>query len=376
MSDSKTDFVNFVNQMAAENDTESFLRMTENPDARDFGPASTKKLFANAPFESVEEMLSISGISAGMLEAAIMAYESLLFKSDRLLDKKSAEPGEKPEESNPQYPKESKPKKPEGNGVITKEKKPKKKNYEEFEVNGQMYVTVKYENLKEMMEEIGPVVGKRVMIWINAFIPSNTTGVTPTPPGFIGKASTKIEGPFPWPFPGSDCFLTDNRLFSNIKAASVRMQSVFYGHIVSRNTHLLWCQEHRCGETVEIDCGNGAVKGRATASTDRMKCKVTFFNGIHFEVSIVGAANNPLFKMSPDIDYNVTYVVFPGNGRPKSGYVWCKGKVDEYPNFESYVARNFKGPGITIFQKPHAVGATPKKLSGGAVQPVHVSVGF
>ena len=43
MSNSKTDFVNFVNQMAAENDTESFLRMTENPDARDFGPASIKK---------------------------------------------------------------------------------------------------------------------------------------------------------------------------------------------------------------------------------------------------------------------------------------------------------------------------------------------
>ena len=358
--------------MAAENDMESFLRMTENSDARDFGPASTKKLFANAPFESVEEMLSISGISEGMLEAAIMAYESLLFKSDRLLDKKSAEPGEKPEESNPQYPKESKPKKPEGDKVITKEKKPKKKNYEGFEVNGQVYITVKYENLKEMMEEIGPASGKRVMIWINAFIPSNTTNVENVKKGKF-KGTTMIHGPIPGV---SDCFLTDNRLFSSIKAASVRMQSVFYGHILSRNTQLLWCQEHRYGETVEIDCEDGDVEGIDTASTDKMKCEVIFFNGIHFEISIVGAANNPLFFNSPDIDYNVTYDVCPGNGRPKSGFVLCKGNVDKYPNFESYVARNFKGPGITIFQKPHAVDDTPTKLPGGANQPVKVSVGF
>lgn len=372
MSDSKTDFVNFVNQMAAENDTESFLRMTENPDARDFGPASTKKLFANAPFESIEEMLSISGISEGMLEAAIEALQN------SLLDKKSAGPGEKPEESNPQYPKESKPKKPEGNRVITQEKKPKKKNYEakEFEVNGKVYVTLEYENLKEMKEDLSPMEkfgpgGKRVMIWINAFIPKNTTDSTKAPQG----KGTMIPGPIPYV---SDCFLTDNRGFSSAKGASVRMQSVFYGYIPGRNTLLLWCQEHRCGETVEIDCEDGDEEDRATASTDKMKCKVTFFNGIHFEVSIVGAASNPLFRRSPspDIDYNVTYDVVPGNGNPKSGFVLYEGNVDEYPNFESYVARNFKGPGITIFRHSHAAGATPRQLFGGPDQPVKNSVNF
>ena len=362
MSDSKTDFVNFVNQMAAENDTESFLRMTENPDARDFGPASTKKLFANAPFESIEEMLSISGISESMLEAAIEALQNVL------LDKKSAGPGEKPEESNPQDPKESTPKKPEGNRVITKEKKPKKKNYAEeiFEVDGKKYVTREYKNLNKMMAALKPG-GSRVMIWINAFIPRKTTGSKNAPLG----QGTMIPGP---PLI-SNWFLTDNRDFSNNIGVSVRMQSTFYGAI--NNNTLLWFQKHRGGQAHEIDPVTGATIELGMASTNNMNCEVIFFNGICFEVAIVGAASNPLVPASPDIDYNVTYSVFPGTGAPNSGYVWCKGKVDEYPNFESYVARNFTGPaGKIICQKSHAKGATPWDLLGKADQPVKNGVTF
>ena len=246
--------------------------------------------------------------------------------------------------------------------MITKEKKLKEKNYEEkeFEVGGKKYVTHEYKNLNKMMAALKPG-GSRVMIWINAFIPRITTGSKNAPLG----QGTIIPGPKPF----SNWFLTDNRNFSNNIGINVRMQSTFYGAI-NTNT-LLWFQKHRGGQSHEIDDVTGATIQLGMASTDEMNCKVIFFDGICFKVAIVGAASNPLVSWSPDIDYNATYRVFPGTGAPNSGFVWCEGKVDEYPNFESYVARNFTGPaGITIFQHSHATGATPWALPGNANQPV------
>jgi hypothetical protein len=198
-----------------------------------------------------------------------------------------------------------------------------------------------------------------LVIWINAFIPAPTTDSQAVPAGSALAPGTMIPGPMTW----NDCFMTDNRSFSNQIVASVRMQSVFIANISADPVrHISY---HRCGETIEIDCEDGGEEGRGTAGTDRMKWTDFEGNKDLFKISVVGAANNPLFTGSPDINYLGTYVVVP-----PARFLTFDGKVDDYPNYESYVQRGDATNPSTIFTKAHPTGNSPWTLIGLA----HIAV--
>lgn len=62
-----------------------------------------------------------------------------------------------------------------------------------------------------------------VKFWINAFIPRDVSGYTKPVPGGPHRGKTMIPGPNPV----SDCYLTDQRDFSNDIHAKSRMHSEF-----------------------------------------------------------------------------------------------------------------------------------------------------
>jgi hypothetical protein len=120
-----------------------------------------------------------------------------------------------------------------------------------------------------------PVSIQSIKFWLNAFIPRYIPGYTrPVPAGkHVGK--TMIPGPQSTRVPTgipfstvdvgiSDCYLTDQRVFSNDIRAKSRMHSevkVNFGGTSPTITEF-----HNCDETTEIDCEDGTVEdtGRET----------------------------------------------------------------------------------------------------------------
>ena len=144
-----------------------------------------------------------------------------------------------------------------------------------------------------------------IKFWINAFIPRDLPGLTKTMPKGRHRGSTMIPGPTPI----SDCFLTDQRSFSNQINAKSRMHSEFSLRLEGQR--LVFTEWHNCDVTCECDCEDGSVECEKKSNTDSMK-----FNfppspdqSRRIRVTLRGAASNPCATGSPDIDYEGTITI-------------------------------------------------------------------
>ncbi|CAG8631686.1 15732_t:CDS:10 [Dentiscutata erythropus] len=191
-----------------------------------------------------------------------------------------------------------------------------------------------------------------VKFWIKAFIPLKVDGVTKEYPK--DKSKSMIEG---IPIFG-DCFLTDQRSFSNDINAKARMHSEVIVTFSGSGYKLQ--QMHKCDETTEVDCEDGDVEGKKTQNNKDMSFSLKSGSYERVELRFSAARNNPLVTGSPDIDLKGTLVI----DRKKKIFSF-KGKVDDFPAFEAY-ARVNNGPIRVISQLGPKPGAGPISLFGGA----------
>ncbi|SMQ46016.1 unnamed protein product [Zymoseptoria tritici ST99CH_3D7] len=197
-----------------------------------------------------------------------------------------------------------------------------------------------------------------VVFWIKAFIPKDVADVTHPWPKHPGE--TMLSGLWQWlewlPKSGG-CFATDQRTFASSISASARMHSQASVSISAKK--YTWSHIHRCGQTLKVDCDDGKVKKRGTASTKDMKFTLKSGSTKKVVLNYVGTANNPLV-IAPNIDVVGTLTI----DRVKK-LVKFEGKVDEFPAFEAYATLNGFGPYLVAKIGPKK-GAGPESLKGGA----------
>lgn len=187
-------------------------------------------------------------------------------------------------------------------------------------------------------------------IWLKAFIPGNIPGLTKTVKSGTHAGKTMIAGPTSI----SDCFLTDNRSWDSSLSAKARMNSVIDLNL--SGTPTINSESHWCDVTTELDCEDGDVECTKKGDSSQMR----FFNlrkntSGQVLIYLLGAANNPCFSGSPDIDYNGIIMI-----DPVRRIIQFQGNVDGFPDFEMYIN------GSTIMREPHPTGNTPGNLVGGA----------
>ena len=207
-----------------------------------------------------------------------------------------------------------------------------------------------------------PVPIRTVKVWINAFIPKTISGYSLPVPAGIHAEKTMIPGPNP----GSDCYLTDQRDFSNHIHAKSRMHSeVTVDFTGSRSTITQW---HKCDLTTELDCEDGDVESTGIGSTSRMNFRLLPTSTPRLAIiSVTCAASNPCAPTSRlfgDIDYNGTLTIDHAARSVK-----FDGMIDLFPAFEAYATIN-DGAGVTLFRKSPPAGNTVMDLPGSANRPI------
>lgn len=201
-----------------------------------------------------------------------------------------------------------------------------------------------------------------VKFWINAFIPHTVRGYTQVVPGRGTHAGRTM---IPHPILGKDCFLTDQRTFSNDIGASSRMHSEFT--ITFGRQLPVMTQWHHCDITIEVDCEDGDEEGRRFGDTSRMNFTLAGSGPDRAVVGMRCSANDPLARESRwfgEIDYFGTLLVDRA-ARTLS----IQGCVSQFPAFEAYATIN-NGAGRTIFQLEPPPGNTVMDLVGEADRPV------
>lgn len=211
---------------------------------------------------------------------------------------------------------------------------------------------------------------RSVKFWINAFIPRNVADYTlPVPAGpHVGE--TMIPGPNLL----SDCYLTDQRDFSNAIHAKSRMHSEFKIEVAGAQYPMR--QWHNCDLTTECDCEDGEVECTKKGDTGRMRFtrltnRVCAPGVLIIEASL--SASNPCAPTSRafgdiDIRGNIT-VSLPRRS------VSFQGMIDQFPAFEAYATIN-DGAGQTLFRVAPPAGNTVMNLPGASNRPVSGSVTF
>jgi hypothetical protein len=202
-----------------------------------------------------------------------------------------------------------------------------------------------------------------VRVWINAFIPRDIIGLTLRVPAGPHAGKTMLGEPTFI----SDCFLTDQRGFSDRFGASSRMRQRVSVD-VSREPFTLVDHTKVCDATHEVDCEDGDEECIDSGDTDRMRASVSSVAGslgmsalrVHFE----SAANNPCFGGSPDIDYrgHVTIDLLVRR-------IDFEILVDSFPAFEMYAQVDGGSP-VVLFRRPPPRGNTPGDLPGGPTRQV------
>jgi Domain of unknown function (DUF4157) len=200
---------------------------------------------------------------------------------------------------------------------------------------------------------------KPVKIWLNAFIPGEISGLTREVTNGPYKGKSVIPGPIPG---SSDCFLTDNRSFSNDIAASARMHSEVRIDF-AREFPSSVKEFHDTGRTHELDCEDGSVECNSQASKAGMKItRKEKLGPLAIDLYITGAAHNPCFTGSPDIDYDGLIRVDAG-----LKYVSFVGRIDDFPAFEMYATIE-GGESKALFQLAPKEGKGPIDLFGEATR--------
>lgn len=207
---------------------------------------------------------------------------------------------------------------------------------------------------------IGPEAGqpdgraRTVRVWLNAFIPREVPGKTSEAAG-PNAGRTMLHGPIPGV---SDCFLTDDRDFSDDPSASSRMHSEIEIDLSGPTELFQW---HDCHPTVEIDCEDGEVECLQQADTSRMQfTDLRGDPGSLVHVDLVAAANNPCFTGSPDIDCSGTITI-----NVQARTVAFDGVIDAFPAFEMYASVD-DGPALALFRTLPLPGKDPWNLPGNA----------
>jgi hypothetical protein len=221
---------------------------------------------------------------------------------------------------------------------------------------------------------------KSIKFWINAFIPRDVPGYTTIVPAGSHAGMTMIPGPqtvavpippraSPWMFfqpvghirvGVSDCYLTDQRDFSDDIHAKSRMHSEFRIDFTARVPTMT--QWHNCDFTTECDCEDGEVECHQQGKTDRMQFRLLQTNPT-LKISLKGAGNNPCAPTSRlfgDIDYEGT-ILFD----PVSRTIEIDTLIDEFPAFEAYATIN-DGAGTALFREPPPTGNTVMNLPAAA----------
>ncbi|HEY6155901.1 MAG TPA: DUF4157 domain-containing protein [Gemmatimonadales bacterium] len=198
---------------------------------------------------------------------------------------------------------------------------------------------------------------ERVKFWINAFIPSSIRGGKPVPKGPL-HGQTMFNGPFPW----SDCFLTDNREFSSDITASARMHIEAQVAITRRDLTFSGSWSY---PTREVDCEDGDIECDRRATPRALVTLVPNWPPYQedpdlFQLPVTGAANDPCFTGSPDLDVAGMVRIDPRAQRLR-----FEGSIDPFPAFEMYAAVN-DGPGRTVFTYMPSAKTTAWSLWGGA----------
>jgi len=184
-----------------------------------------------------------------------------------------------------------------------------------------------------------------------------------------GGGDTMIPGPIPLV---SDCFHTDQRGFSKNSNTSSRMQSIV--NIDVGNMKFL---EHigRCWETIECDCEDGEKECEKTASTSGLKYKDEVSSELHLNFILEGAANNPCFSGSPNINWLIHVHITKNQNGSIEVEATSDSRVEKFPAYEMYVEHS--GEVRTLFLRPPDEGATPRDLVGDTPrQPVQGLVTF
>jgi len=203
-------------------------------------------------------------------------------------------------------------------------------------------------------------------IWISSFIPKDIDDLTLPVPN--GGGDTMIPGPIPLV---SDCFHTDQRGFLKNSNASSRMQSIINIDIGNMKSlgHI-----GRCWETIECDCEDGEKECEKTSSTSGLKYKDEISSSFHLNFTLEGAANNPCFFGSPDIDWIIyVHIKKYADGKIKVEAT-SDSRVEKFPAYEMYVEQD--GAVETLFRRSPDKGATPGDLIGVATQHVTGVVTF
>ena len=178
----------------------------------------------------------------------------------------------------------------------------------------------------------------------------------------------------PGPFPGSDCFYTDQRTFSNNIHAESRMHSE--GKLDFTGLKPILTQWHKCDFTIECDCEDGEEECKKKGNTDRMIFKWDMANAFIkakgvYVIQMVCRSNNPCSpssRIGGDIDYEgKIFIDLP------SRKIAFDGKIDAFPAFEAYATIN-DGAGVALFREPPPVGHTVMNLPGGANRKIKVSL--
>jgi hypothetical protein len=200
------------------------------------------------------------------------------------------------------------------------------------------------------------VTWRSVKVWVNAFIPKNVSGYTKTVPAGPYKDSTMIPGPFTW----SDCFLTDQRGFSNHIHAKSRMHCE--ARLELRDSTAKLTQWHNCDWTTECDCETGEQECRKKGDTSDMEYTLSRAGSILI-LSLQANAWNPCSPSSSvggEIDMSATIKI-----DPSAKTLSCTARVDSFPAFEAYATIN-DGEGVQIFRRSPPPGNTVMDLPGTA----------
>lgn len=246
-----------------------------------------------------------------------------------------------------------------------------------------------------------PVPIRSVKFWINAFIPRHVPGYTITVPNGPYQGQTMIPGPgavnLDWGVempatindwmrglsgqPGvryrrqrivdqsaigvSDCYLTDQRSFSNEIDAESRMHSEFT--VSFDGDRVSMSEWHDCDPTVELDCEDCQVECREKGDKTRMRFELQTRTNPAI-VNMDCAANNPCSPTSRlfgDIDYHGTITV-----DQEARSIELQATIDAFPAFEAYATINH-GAGVALMQLSPPAGNTVMNLPGGANRRVH-----
>lgn len=198
----------------------------------------------------------------------------------------------------------------------------------------------------------------KIHIYIRAFIPREHTGnpgyVRPVPaePGlFVIPEPTFILPTIPpkcISTGGADCFLTDNRLFSDDVSASSRAGTEFVLVISGNNVTVEKADGRdiqRTGPTHKVICQTAAdIVPPKSASTSSMHIGTPASAGGIVQIVVDGRANNPLVTPSPDIKYSGTFTF-----DTRTNTLRFQGSTGVFPAYEAYAQLN-GGPIVPVFQ--------------------------